>query len=129
MDGMEYDDTFTSRLLGLRFQVKRDKGRAIDDEKALKVALQNHPPPCNNHRGEPQWNGSEAQLLLKEAMDLGKHLAMRPSDLRMTKPQFQAFSKDTFRWKVRQELRTKKYLHTLKHQAEEKLRAHMADKI
>jgi len=127
IEGMEYGDTFIRRLRSLRQQVKRDKGRARSDMKALMIAMKNHPAPSLNHRGEPQWNGSAAQRLLKEDIAAGKHLAVgfKPSKLRLdvNRPEYRAFSVDTFRWKVQQEVRTKKYLYTLKYRSDEKLQA------
>lgn len=118
MRGMKFNDTFKRRLADLRKLVSRDKSRAEDDKRKVAKAIRNHPAPIYNHRGEPQWNGSEAKTLLKNDIEEGKHLTMLPSELRLTKPQYQDFEPDTFRWKIRQEARTKKYLHTLKHDAE-----------
>ena len=123
--GIKFNDTFKRQLRDLRKLVKRDKNRAEEDMNEVRRALRNHPPPSHNHRGEPQWNGSEAKTLLKADIAEGKHLIMKPGELQLTKPQYQEFEKDTFRWKIRQEVRTKKYLHTLKHDAEQKLRKNL----
>ena len=124
IEGMEYGPTFTGRLLGLRKIVKRDKKRADDDKRELRIAIENHKPPSHNHRGEPQWNGSEAQALLKQDIADGKHLTMKPSELRWLEGReaYRFFENDTFRWKIRQEVRTSKYLYTLKYKADQKLR-------
>ncbi len=127
IEGMDFDQTFRNRLRDLRKQVDRDKGRANEDEIALRIAFRNHPPPTHNHRGEPQWNGSAAQRLLKEDMELEKHLVMKPSELRMTRVEYQAYSKDTFRWKIQQEIKTKKYKYTLEYRAQTKLRKHLKE--
>lgn len=124
--GMEHGDLFRSRLLGLREQISRDKTRAVADKISLKKAIRKHPVPPLNQRGQPQWNGSVAQALPQCDMHLGRHLEMDPSELRMKRFEYQAAtSVDQFRWKVQQETRTKKYLCTLKHNAEEKLRANL----
>ena len=125
MRGMKYGETFNRRLAALRKLVKKDKSRAIADTEAVAIAIRNHPPPTHNVRGEPQWNGSKAQQLLKEDITAGKHLEMSPLDLRMTRPEYQAFLRDTIRWKIHQEVKTRKYLHTLKHDAEQKLRKNL----
>lgn len=125
MRGMKCGDTFKRRLAALRKLIKRDKNRSAHDKLEVAKAIKNHPPPSHNHRGEPQWNGSEAQQLLKDAIEEGKHLLEKPEQLRLAKPQFQAFGKDTFRWKIQQELKTKKCLHALKHDAEQKLRKNL----
>ncbi|CAB9506772.1 hypothetical protein SEMRO_278_G106580.1 [Seminavis robusta] len=127
MDGVEFNDNFATRLSSLRAIVKRDQGRAANDRKALEKAMKNHPVQELNHRGEPQWNGSLAQALLQQDMAEGKHETMRPSELWEARPEYkEAFSrKDDFRWKIRQEIRTKKYLYTLEYRAEEKLRKNL----
>jgi len=129
MRGMKFGDTFKRRLSALRKLVKRDKSRADDDKDAAARAIRNHPPPTHNHRGEPQWNGSKAQALLKEDIANDRHLEnnFMPSTLRMDpdRPQHQECSQDTFRWKMQQEIRTKKHLHTLKFDAEQKLRKNL----
>ncbi|CAB9510058.1 unknown protein [Seminavis robusta] len=127
IEGMKFNDTFATRLSGLRAIVKRDQGRAANDRNALENAMKNHPVPMLNHRGEPQWNGSSAQKLLQQDMAEGKHETMRPSELWETRPEYkEAFSrKDDFRWKIRQEIRTKKYLYTLEYRADEKLRKNL----
>lgn len=125
--GMKYGETFKRRLLALRKIIMKDKGRAAMDKLELARAIRNHPPPTHNHRGEPQWNGSKAQASLKEDMANNEHLKLKPHELRLkaNRPEYQAYSKDTFRWKTHQEVKTKKYLHTLKHDAEQKLRKNL----
>lgn len=126
MRGMEYGDTFERRLGDLRQQVSRDKDRATEDEMAFKVAVANHPVPRLNHKGRPQWNGSLAQKQLEKDMADGIHKNMQPAALWASNRLYQqALSKDDFRWKIRQMTRTEKYLYTLKHDAEAKLKAHL----
>ena len=125
MRGMKFNDTFKRRLVALRKLVARDKCRARDDLQQLIGALNDHPPPIHNHRGEPQWNGSKAQSLLKEAVDRGHHIEMEPSELRRTKPEFMECALNTFRWHIHQEVKTRKCLHTLEYDAEQKLRKHL----
>lgn len=122
LKGMEYGPNFTRRLRDLREIVKRDKSRAIEDKQALAISIRNHPVPEKNHKGEPQWNGSAAQQLLKVDMEAGKHKFMKPSDLRKTRPEYQLFLPDTFRWKIQQNIRTEKFLYTLKIKADKKLK-------
>lgn len=120
--GMACDDEFRRRLLSLRNIVGRDKDRAVDDRKALKIALANHPVPEFNHRGEPQWNGSKAQAMLKEEIDAGNYPLKTPEQIWKSKAEFQKFGLSTLRWKIHQYIRTQKYLQTLKDNAEAKLK-------
>jgi len=98
MRGMKFGDTFKRRLVALRNQIRRDKNRAADDKRAVAMAIRNHPPPTHNHRGEPQWNGSVAQRLLKEDIAAGKHLEMLPAKLQMQADRmpYRDYEPDTF---------------------------------
>ena len=125
MRGMKFGETFKRRLAALRKQVGRDKNRAEEDHLEVLKAIKLHPAPSHNHRGEPQWSGSKAQQLLKEAIDRGDHFEKSPAELRNSDPAFKEFMLNTFRWKIHQETRTRKYLHTLKHDAEQKLRKNL----
>jgi len=122
-------NTFKRCLAALRKAITKDKNRAHDDKTEVARVIRNHPPPTHDHKGEPQWNGSDAQRLLKEDVANGKHLEdkMTPTKMRMApdRPQHREFLPDTFRWKIHQEVRTKKCLHALKHDAEQKLRKNL----
>lgn len=126
MKGMSYGDTFRRRLRELRKQIRRDKSRASTDKKALKKALKLHPVSHLNACGKPHWNGSVAQALLEYDMSKGKHIGIEPHKFRNQREQYKALSVDDFRWKVQQQIRTKKYLYTLKYRAEDKLRKTLA---
>jgi hypothetical protein len=85
LKGMEYGSSFTRRLRSLRNQIKRDKNRAAEDKAALQIALKNYPVPLVNQKGEPQWNGSDAQKLLEQDMLAELHLKMMPVELHSTR--------------------------------------------
>ena len=113
-EGMKYDGTFQRRLLTLRKQFLEGQSRAQDDLNAFNIAKTNHPPPPFNHRGEPQWNGSEAQRLLEIDMSDKKHFDLKPEDLWETRVEYKEFYLETFRNHIHQADRTRKYLHTLR---------------
>jgi len=120
MDGMEHGDTFTGRLLRLRNLIKKDKKRALKDHRALATALQNHPVPLLDDHGRPQWNGSVAQSQLKRDIAEGMHKTFTPLELYNHEHRNMyrtALSAKEFRWKIQQEVRTAKYLHTLKYKS------------
>lgn len=126
LKGMDYGEAFTRRLRGLRNIIRGDKSRSNEDMDALMKAMKNHPVPALTHKGRPQWNGSIAQALLQLDMSLGKHNTHTPAQLWESNEQCkQALSPNSFRWKLRQMTRTQKYLHTLKHDAEQKLRKNL----
>ena len=119
-EGMEYDAAFRRRLLDVRKKFVAGKSRAEDDLKSFMIAKKNHPAPLQNHRGEPQWNGSDAQRLLRLDMDASKHIGIQPMELWKSQPEFKLFHLTTFRDHLHQEIQTRKYLLTLK--AQEKAR-------
>jgi len=119
-EGFEYDATFTRRLLALRKQIMEGKSRAEEDIKAFEIAKANHPVPAFNHRGEPQWNGSDAQRLLQEDMKDKKHFDLKPEHLWESRKEYQMFELTTFRDHLHQAWKTQKYLYTLKVRAEKK---------
>ena len=79
LKGMEYGSTFASHLRGLQKIVARYQQRSREDKEAFNIAFQNHPASLLNGRGEPHWNGSDAQRLLKEDIEAENHLTMKPS--------------------------------------------------
>lgn len=123
--GMDHDDKFVRYLKDPRKQVGRDNDRAAEDLNSLQKATRNHPVPRFTHKGHLQWNGSLAQTHLQEDMATGLHKTMKPSELweRRGGLHKQHLSKDGFGWKIRTVSRTEKCPHTLKHEAELKLRA------
>jgi hypothetical protein len=50
------------------------------------------------------WHKSEAKKLLKEDIDNGKHIQMKPSALRRTRKEYKDFKLDVFRKHVHQEI-------------------------
>jgi hypothetical protein len=72
------------------------------------------------HKGHPEWQGSEAQKLLKLDMEAGKHARMSKTDLHESNIEcYEKFPLDAFRDKVCQELRTTaKHLHTCRERGE-----------
>ena len=119
-EGMEYDAAFKRRLLALRKQYAEGQSRAKEDFAAFLIAKANHPPPALNHRGEPQWNGSEAQQLLNKELMTRDICQKSRIKLWGDRPQYKLFQLTTFRDHLHQEIQTRKYLYTLKKRDEEK---------
>lgn len=61
-----------------------------------------------NSKPYPRWDGSEAEALLKNDLDNGKHLHMKPRDLQLSRPQYSEFPGKVFRDHIQQELRARK---------------------
>jgi hypothetical protein len=113
---------FSSRLAGIRRIIKSKNGRAEDDQKAFDKFFENNEVSTMSHKGYIQWQGSEAQWLLKKNIADGvleeytkekyKHHRLA---FWLTRPAYyDEFPLNAFRDKINQETRTAKYLHTLK---------------
>lgn len=129
--GMHCNDAFKRRLKSVCDDFKRKEKRSKDDLLAYQVYIKNHPRPTHNYRGEPQWDGSDAQKFLKDDMKQGEHLKYdRPSQFRETRPEYLLFGKKAFRSHIHQEKRLKKLHNYLEHikQGKEKERKQLLEK-
>jgi hypothetical protein len=111
--GMEYKPHFTSRLRGVRDDFVKKRGRAEDDKKAYDNFRRICPVKSHNHRGEPRWEGSRAQELLRLDMDEGKHEVFLPKRFQEKRIEYQDYRLQTFRDHIQQETRLRKYNHYL----------------
>ena len=106
---------FSSRLSGLRKTVTESLNRAVIDQDAFNNYTQNHPAKALfSHKGYIQWQGSEAQALCVQDLEANRHKTMSRNDLYGSRAEYyENFPLDVFRFKLNQEIRTAKYLHTL----------------
>lgn len=107
--GRMSNDDFKSRWKSMQEIVKTGKARAQEDTAALKKDRLLHPRPKTNHRGEPEWNESDAKTLLELDVDNNLHLKWQPQELWASRLQYQEFFLDTFRGHLHQELHTRKW--------------------
>lgn len=98
-----------SRVRTLRAQVLADTGAAQDDALALEHDRKLYPMSTENYRGEPRWQGSDAEQKLKSDVAAGVHLTMLPADYYSSRPEYQAYSRDTIRGHIYQEIKLQKY--------------------
>jgi len=112
-------ENFQTNLSNLREKIIQDKDMADADQAAFNQYRQAHPRPTTNHRGEPFWDRSEAQRLLRMDMDEGKHRQMKPSQLRQTRPVFEEHGVIAFGKKICQEKRRRKYIAYLQSKRDE----------
>lgn len=117
--GMQYNDNFGTRLNGLRDIVLEIEKRRDDDAEAFKIYRQLHPRPATDRKGQPFWDGSQAQEMLNIDMNNNKHKTEKPEKLWASKALYQQWSLEVFRGHIHQENDTRKYLHTLHLKAEE----------
>jgi hypothetical protein len=102
---------FRDRLRELRKNILAQKDCAISDHEALIHDRQMHPKPVKNHRGEPRWEGSEAERLLRLDMDAGLHNMMKPKDLYVTRVEYSnSYPLFVFRKHIYQEEQRRKFL-------------------
>jgi len=115
-------DAFPRRLAGIRKIIKNKNARAEDDQAAFDKFVENNEISIFSHQGFIQWQGSDAQKLLKKDIKNGvlekytkdkyKHPKM---EYWLSRPEFyDEFPLNVFRDKIRQEIRTGKYWHTMK---------------
>lgn len=102
-------ELFKSRLKGMRDIVKKGKERALKDSLALTEDRRLHPRATSNFRGEPEWVGHEAKLLLEIDIDNGDHKRKSPEELYYSRAQYQDFELSTFRGHIYQEIHTRKW--------------------
>jgi hypothetical protein len=110
-----YDfDKFHDRLKRLRAKIVELDNRADDDLEAFKNYKKSHEPSLFSHKGYVQWQGSTAQEFLWE--DLPAYLKdpnSKPKDLWLSRTEYRdEFPLDAFRDKIKQEIRTDKYIRT-----------------
>lgn len=102
---------FASRLRGLKEQVKADKKKANSDERDLCHDRSIYPIPTHNYQGEPRWEGSVAQLLLKQDVKNGRHETMSPKDLYNSRVEYYSnYSLSIIQHHIYQEVKLLKYI-------------------
>lgn len=111
-----YDpDLFGGRLNDLRKKIIELDKRAAEDRRAFDIYRKNHEVSLYSHKGYIQWQGSDAQELLWDDIEAGKLDEMSKQELWLSRSEYQdEFPLDAFRKKVEQEIRTSKYVHTLR---------------
>jgi len=102
---------FIDRLKRVRDDYRQRALRCQNDLEAFNNAVQNHPTPALNHRGEPQWNGSDAQRFLTQDLKDGNNAGLYPEEFRLERPEYQVYSLVTFRDHIYQEQRLVKFRH------------------
>jgi hypothetical protein len=113
---LKYDyGKFKDRLSRLRTKIHQLNDRAKDDLEAFENYKSNHKPSLFSHKGYIQWQGSDAQELLLDDIAKNMHKTMKPEELWLSRNEYKnEFPLHAFRDKLRQEIKTAKYLYTLK---------------
>lgn len=111
-----FDKHFKRRLNACREQVQAGRSRAEIDQEAFDIFVKNHPKHSEAANGDyPEWEGHEAQRLLKIDMAAGLHKVMAPSELweMDERSAYREFPLTVFRSHIYQEGRTEKFLKSL----------------
>ena len=108
---------FPARLRAMQKRHATQGGQADSEYAALLHHKQHFPTPIRNHRGEPQWHGSDAERLLKADVSAKMHETMAPQQLHRTRTEYQIYPLEVFRKHIHQEVRLQKlYLQYGHHQ-------------
>lgn len=108
---------FPARLRAMQKRHAMNRGHTNSEYAALLYHKQNFPTPTLNHRGEPQWHGSDAERLLKADVSAKVHETMAPQQLHRTRMEYQIYPLEVFRKHIHQEVRLQKlYLQYGHHQ-------------
>jgi hypothetical protein len=103
-------ERFRDRLRFLRAQIHASKHHASSDSAKLAHDRQIYPKKSNNHRGEPRWEGSDAEQLLKRDMDEGKNTSVTPLEFYQSRNEYKNYPLTVFRKHIDQEERRRKYV-------------------
>jgi hypothetical protein len=102
-------EQFRGRLLALRKQIRDKKERARSDCIAVVHDQLLNPKSTHNQVGMPRWSGSEADRLLRQDLDEGKHTLMSPMMLYESREEyFENYSLNIFRSHLNQECRRRR---------------------
>jgi hypothetical protein len=102
-------ENFRSNLRALRKKIKEKKRLACEEKAALEHDRILFPKCLVNSKGEPRWEGSNAEQQLKLDMDQGYHNVMTKRELWESRAEYMIFSSKIFRKHVYQEERSRKF--------------------
>jgi len=101
---------FPGRLRDARKQIICKNSRSALDSAALAHDREIYPKAAYNHRGEPRWEWSEAERLLRQDMDEGKHKTMKPQLVYQLRKEYnENYTLKTFRQHIYQEEKRRKF--------------------
>ena len=119
-------EQFEARLKDHRKQVSDKMAESAAQMQAYQHDLSLFPRKMRNQRGERVFDLHPAKPLLREDIRMKKHTQMKPSELRMTCPEYQDFKPKIFEQRVYQEVRRQKFLFYIGLKRAEKLRKQRA---
>jgi hypothetical protein len=90
-------NNFKANFRSLLASIEKYQERAERDNAALEHDRRLHPRGTTTSNGEPFWDGSLAQSLLKRDVANGLHQEMQPRDLWTSRDAYQSFALETFK--------------------------------
>lgn len=104
---------FEERFKDHRKQASKRLHQSTQEELDFARDRELHPRQSHNHRGEPVFDLSPAQALLREDVKNKVHTRMQPSELQASREEYKAFKPAKFRQRIYQEVRYQKYIYYL----------------
>lgn len=95
--------TFGSNLRRMQKAIRQHRSRAFIDAKAFASDKRMHTLACDDPKC---WNGSDAQCSLKQDIEAGLHLTLKPKSLHLLREEYLEFTLDQFRPHIHQETRS-----------------------
>lgn len=109
-EGFLYEK-FAPRLRAARERHITKSSNASTESIALARDRMLFPAPTHNHRGEPRWEGSDAERLLKVDINKKRHETMTPLELyRKRAEYYDNYKLRVFRDHIYQEVRLRKFV-------------------
>jgi hypothetical protein len=103
----EYEKNFGSNLRRLQKSLKDQQDRADEDDAAVQHDLELFPRSKQDPRGFPRWDESGAPELLKQDIDEGRHIGIKPKAFQQTRLDYGAFPPKVFSKHLQQELNSR----------------------
>ncbi len=91
---------FASKLRQARARAEKKTGRAREDAEALKHDRLIFPEREEDFRGEPIWQGSKAQELLRRDLKKEERMKLKPKQLQKEEDEYLLFSLENFRNRI-----------------------------
>jgi hypothetical protein len=101
---------FQNRLKNARKKIEQNNNRASSELSLLQADRVAVPPPATDHQGFPRWEGSAAQIYLKQDVAANHHVGINKIHFFLSRDEYQLFTADFIWQKVRQEEKRIKYL-------------------
>jgi hypothetical protein len=96
---------FKTNFKNLKDSIKEERDAINFDQRALEKEREKFPRNGLTPRGNPFWDGHDAQKLMAEDVKAGRTLHVKPSALRATRVEYQEFPLPVFRGHKYQEER------------------------